>query len=46
MKRWFDYSGMSKAEFDAIANTFRDRRVWWKENGEWKKRNIWDKRQI
>ena len=45
MKRWFDYSGMGKTEFDAIADTFRDKRVWWKENGEWKKRNIWDKRQ-
>jgi hypothetical protein len=44
MKRWYDYSGMSKEKFDAIANTFRDRRVWWKENGEWKKRNIWDKK--
>ena len=44
MDRWSNYTGMSAEEFDDIANTFRDKRVWWKENGEWKKQNIWDKK--
>lgn len=43
LKRWFEYAGMSEEDFDAIANTYRDRRVWWKEDGVWKKRNIWDR---
>lgn len=43
LKRWFEYTGMSEAEFDAICDTFRDPRVWWKENGQWKKKNLWDK---
>lgn len=40
--RWLEYVGMSEAEFDAIADTFRDRRVWRRENGQWVKDNIWD----
>ncbi|NFV78563.1 N-acetyl sugar amidotransferase [Magnetospirillum aberrantis] len=43
LKRWLEYVGMSEAEFDAIADTFRDPRVWWRgENGAWAKDNIWD----
>jgi N-acetyl sugar amidotransferase len=38
---WLDYVGMSEDEFWAIADTFRDPRVWWIENGEWWKDNIW-----
>lgn len=41
--RWFAYVGMTEAEFDRIADTFRDPRVWRKnEKGEWEKDNIWD----
>lgn len=36
IRRWLDYVGMSETEFDAIANTFRDPRVWWFDGG-WKK---------
>jgi imidazoleglycerol phosphate synthase cyclase subunit len=42
IRRWCEYVGMSEAEFDAIADTFRDPRVWWMENGVWKKQNVWD----
>jgi len=31
IQRWLEYVGMSEKEFDAIANTFRDPRVWWYE---------------
>jgi hypothetical protein len=41
--RWLPYVGMSEDEFDRIADTFRDPRVWWKdEKGNWVKDNIWD----
>lgn len=40
--RWCNYVGMTHEEFDAIADTFRDPRVWWMEGGQWKKQNIWD----
>lgn len=41
LKRWLEYTGMNEQEFDDIADTFRDSRVWWNENGEWKK-NLWE----
>ena len=28
LERWLDYVGMTEDEFDAIADTFRDPRVW------------------
>jgi hypothetical protein len=31
---------MSEQEFDAIADTFRDPRVWWIEDGQWRKQDI------
>ncbi|MCA1998187.1 MAG: N-acetyl sugar amidotransferase [Hyphomicrobiales bacterium] len=37
LARWLDYVGMSEAEFDRIADTFRDPRVWSFENGRWKR---------
>jgi imidazoleglycerol phosphate synthase cyclase subunit len=37
LRRWLDYVGMSEDEFDRIADTFRDPRVWRMENGEWVK---------
>lgn len=40
--RWLDYVNMSEDEFDDICDTFRDPRVWSKnEQGEWVKENIW-----
>ena len=38
---WLEYVGMSKDEFWNIADTFRDPRIWWIENNEWYKDNIW-----
>ena len=42
LARWLEYTGMSEDEFDAIADTFRDPRIWRRENGEWVKQNLWD----
>jgi N-acetyl sugar amidotransferase len=38
---WLEYVEMSEEEFWATADTFRDPRTWWIENGEWWKDNIW-----
>lgn len=38
---WLDYVEMSEKEFWEIADTFRDPRVWWIEDGQWWKDNIW-----
>ena len=38
---WLDYVDMSEQEFWEIADTFRDPRVWWIEEGKWWKDNIW-----
>lgn len=41
--RWLEYVEMDYEEFVAIADSFRDPRVWVKnEYGEWIKDNIWD----
>lgn len=46
LKRWLLYVGMSEEEFDRIADTFRDPRVWWKnKDGLWRKDNIDDVRE-
>ena len=42
VQRWCEYVGMTEAEFDAIADTFRDRRVWWMEDGRWRKHDLWE----
>lgn len=43
LERWLSYVGMSEQKFDEIADTFRDPRVWVKdENGEWVKDSIRD----
>lgn len=43
LERWLKYVGMTETEFDRTADTFRDKRVWWKDdNGMWLKDNIWD----
>ena len=39
--RWLDYVGWTEKEFDRVADTFRDPRVWWIDNGQWWKDNIW-----
>ena len=39
VRRWLDYVGMSEAEFDAIADTFRDPRIWWFDGG-WRRREV------
>lgn len=40
--RWLDYTGLTEAEFDEIADSFRDPRVWRREDGRWAKDNLWD----
>lgn len=42
LKRWLDYVDMSEEEFDKIADTFRDKRVWKLINNVWEKDNLWD----
>ncbi len=42
LTRWLEYVEMTEDEFDRIADTFRDHRVWRQEGGEWIKGNIWD----
>jgi imidazoleglycerol phosphate synthase cyclase subunit len=44
--RWCSYVGMSEEEFDAIADTFRDPRVWWMVDGTWRKQNIWESESL
>ncbi len=38
---WLDYVDMSEEEFWKIADSFRDPRVWWIQDGLWWKENIW-----
>jgi imidazoleglycerol phosphate synthase cyclase subunit len=42
LTRWLNYTGMTEKEFDSIADTFRDPRVWWKESGQWEKEYPWE----
>jgi N-acetyl sugar amidotransferase len=42
LTRWLEYVVMREEEFDRIADTFRDPRVWRVENGAWVKDNAWD----
>jgi len=37
LNRWLDYVGMTEEEFDSIADTFRDPRVWRMEQARWTK---------
>lgn len=41
LKRWLDYVRMTEDEFDRIADTFRDPRVWRMEQGCWVKDEPW-----
>lgn len=38
---WLNYVNMSEDEFWSIADTFRDPRVWWIEDGKWYKDTLW-----
>jgi N-acetyl sugar amidotransferase len=41
LERWLEYVGMTEEEFDEIADTFRDPRVWAKDSsGDWIKDSI------
>ena len=43
LERWLDYVDMTEEEFDAIADTFRDPRVWDQDDkGDWVKDTIWE----
>lgn len=39
--RWLAYVGWTEEQFDAVADTFRDPRVWWIQDDQWWKNNIW-----
>ncbi len=39
--RWLKYVGWTEKEFDRVADTFRDPRVWWIKNDQWWKDNVW-----
>jgi len=41
LNRWLEYVGWTENQFDKVADTFRDPRVWWIRNGEWWKDNVW-----
>lgn len=44
LHRWLQYVGWTEEEFDKVADTFRDPRVWWKDKeGNWIKDHIWGK---
>jgi hypothetical protein len=38
---WLSYVNMTELEFWTIADTFRDPRVWWIQDNQWFKNNIW-----
>lgn len=40
LQRWLDYVSMSEEEFDAVADTFRDPRVWEYKNSKWQREII------
>ena len=43
LERWLEYVDVSEEKFDRIADTFRDPRVWERDDrGNWVKDNIWD----
>ena len=43
LSRWFNYTNISEEEFDRVADTFRDKRVWKKDKKNlWIKKNLWD----
>lgn len=45
LARWYEYASLSAAEFDRVADTFRDLRVWAVEDGMWVKDTVWGTRE-
>lgn len=41
LDRWLSYVGMTEGEWDMTCDTFRDPRVWWIQDGQWWKDNVW-----
>ena len=41
VNRWLKYVGWDLVQFNTIADSFRDPRVWWIKNNKWYKQNIW-----
>ncbi len=41
LSRWLEYVGWNEEQFDRVADSFRDRRVWWIKDGKWWKQNVW-----
>ncbi|HML53899.1 MAG TPA: N-acetyl sugar amidotransferase [Solidesulfovibrio magneticus] len=41
LSRWLEYVGMTEEEFDRTCDSFRDKRVWWVEQGQWWKDTLW-----
>lgn len=41
LQHWLDYVGMTEQAFWETADTLRSPRVWWIEDGQWWKDNIW-----
>jgi N-acetyl sugar amidotransferase len=41
LNRWLEYVDMSEDEFDLIADSFRNPRVWWIKDGLWWKKDVW-----
>ncbi len=41
LERWLEYVDMDETEFDRVADTFRNPRVWWIEDGQWHKHDAW-----
>ena len=41
LEYWLNYTKITVEDFWKTADTFRDPRVWWIDNGEWHKFNIW-----
>lgn len=41
LQHWLDYVGMTEQAFWETVDTFRSPRVWWIEDGQWWKDNIW-----
>ncbi len=41
LDRWLKYVDMTEGEFDRVAEGFRNPRVWWIEDGQWWKDNVW-----
>ena len=41
LEYFLDMTGMKEEDFWIKSDIFRDPRVWWIENGEWYKQNLW-----